>query len=384
MKILVAPDSFKGSLSSTEVIEIVERAIYRHFKDAEIIKLPIADGGEGTVEAITSMCAGEYRTAEVLDPLGRPIIATYGIINNGKTAVIEMAEASGIMLLSEDERNPLITTTYGTGELIEAALDEGIRDIIIGIGGSATNDGGIGAAAAVGVKFLDAQGDEVGHGGRELGKIKHIDISHIDPRLEECYIEVVCDVTNPLTGQDGATFVYGQQKGAREWELCSLEAGMKSYRALLGELTGEDIGGNAGAGAAGGLGVALLTFFGARLTPGIDAILDIVDFESLLDGVDLVITGEGNMDGQSIYGKVPVGIGRRCKKINIPVLAIAGGMGEGAQNVYDHGVDSVMVTVNKSMPLDEAMDNAQELLYDAVDRALRMILIGMHIEGSKL
>lgn len=384
MKILIAPDSFKGSLSSTEIIEIVERAIYTHFQDAEIIKVPIADGGEGTVEAIVTACAGTYHTTEVLDPLLRPITATYGIINDGRTAVIEMAEASGIMLLKEEERNPLITTTYGAGQLIKKALDEGIRDIIMGIGGSATNDGGIGAAMALGVKFLDAQGTEVGHGGRELAKIQSIDISCLDPRLKECTIDVICDVTNPLTGADGATFVYGPQKGAREWELCGLEAGMKNYRARLEELIGEDIGAVAGAGAAGGLGAALLTFFGARLSPGIDTVLDIVDFENLLKDVDLVITGEGNIDGQSIYGKVPVGVGRRCKRFNIPVLAIVGGMGVDAQRVYTHGIDSIMVTINKSMSIDEAIERAEELLYDSVDRALRMIEIGMHIKEAKL
>lgn len=384
MKILIAPDSFKGSLSSTEIIEIVERVVYTHFQDAEIIKVPIADGGEGTVEAIVTACAGTYHTTEVLDPLLRPVTATYGMINDGKTAVIEMAEASGIVLLKEEERNPLIASTYGTGQLIKTVLDEGIRDIIIGIGGSATNDGGIGAAMALGAKFLDSQGVEVGHGGRELANIKSIDISYLDPRLKECSIDVICDVTNPLTGKDGATFIYGPQKGAREWELCGLEAGMKNYRARIEELTGQDIGAVAGAGAAGGLGAALLTFFNAHISPGIDTVLDIVDFENLLEGVDLVITGEGNMDGQSIYGKVPVGIGSRCRKFNIPVLAIVGGMGTDAQRVYTHGIDSIMVTVNKSMPLDEAIERAEELLYDSVDRALRIIEIGMHIKASKL
>lgn len=383
MKVLIAPDSFKGSLSSYEIIDIVERAVYKHFEDAEVIKLPIADGGEGTVEAIVTACAGMYCTEEVLDPLCRPITATYGIINGGRTAVIEMAEASGIMLLEEEEKNPLIATTYGTGQLIKAALDKGIRDIIIGIGGSATNDGGIGAAKAVGVKFLDAQGKEVGHGGRELENIKNIDISGLDPRLKDSSIKVICDVTNPLLGEDGATFVYGPQKGVREWELCKLEAGMRNYGALLKELAGEDVGEVAGAGAAGGLGVALLTFFGAHLAPGIDTILDIVNFEKLLEDVDLVITGEGNMDGQSIYGKVPVGIGRRCKKQNIPVLAIVGGMGDDAQKVYDYGIDSIMVTVNRSMSLDEAIERAEELLYDGIDRALRMIGMGMYIGGAK-
>lgn len=379
MRVLIAPDSFKGSLSSMEVIDIVERAVRRNFKGADIIKLPIADGGEGTVEAIVTACAGAYREVTVLDPLLRQVTARYGIINNGKTAVIEMAEASGIMLLKQGELNPLIATSYGTGQLIREALDEGIRDIIIGIGGSGTNDGGMGAAMALGVKFLDAEGLELGHGGRELANIARIDMSGLDPRLGECSIEVICDVTNPLTGEDGATFVYGPQKGVREWELCALESGMKNYRRRLDELIGKDIGGVAGAGAAGGLGAALLGFLNARLSPGIDTVLSILDFEALLQGVDLVITGEGNMDGQSIYGKVAVGIGRICKEYNIPVLAIVGGMGRDAQRVYEYGIDSIMVTVNRSMSLDAAIAGAEELLYDSVDRALRMVSIGMHI-----
>ncbi|NMA96173.1 MAG: glycerate kinase [Clostridiales bacterium] len=383
MNILIAPDSFKGSLSSMEIINTVKKAIHAHFKDARVIDVPIADGGEGTVEAIVTACRGSYKKTSVLDPLLREITATYGVIDNGKTAIIEMAEASGLMLLKQEERDPLKTSTYGTGQLIKRVLDEGIRNIIIGIGGSSTNDGGIGAAMALGVNFLDADGNEIGHGGKELLKIETIDISNLDPRLKDCNIKVICDVTNPLTGKEGATFIYGGQKGANKEILHILEEGMVHYRHKLEKLMGEDVGSIEGAGAAGGLGAALLAFFKARLLPGIETVLDIIDFESLLQDVDLVITGEGNIDGQSIYGKVPVGVGKLCKEKNIPVLAIVGGMGVGAQDVYNYGIDSIMVTVNKSMALDEAMNTAEKLLYDSADRALRMIKMGMRIQASK-
>lgn len=380
MKIVLAPDSFKGSFSSLEVIEHLEEVARRHFSPLEVVKVPIADGGEGTVDALVTAAKGEYRTVEVMGPLPEMRVkAKYGIIH-GKTAVIEMAQASGLPLIPTGKRDPLNATTYGTGELIRKALDEGIRDFIIGIGGSATNDGGIGAAQALGVKFLDRFGKEVGLGGKQLQHIEKIILDNMDPRIKESTITVICDVSNPLTGPHGATAVYGPQKGVTEETFNILESGMKNYERLIKETTGMDMSKVPGSGAAGGLGAALVAFFGAVLKPGIDTILDYVRFEELIEGADLVITGEGRIDGQSLYGKVPVGIARRCKSKGVKVIAIVGGMGPGAQKVYDCGIASIMPIVNAPISLDEAIARSQELLKDAADRIFRFIKLGMELK----
>lgn len=380
MKIVLAPDSFKGSFSSLEVIEHLEEVARRHFSPLEVVKVPIADGGEGTVDALVTAAKGEYRTVEVMGPLPEMRVkAKYGIIH-GKTAVIEMAQASGLPLIPTGKRDPLNATTYGTGELIRKALDEGIRDFIIGIGGSATNDGGIGAAQALGVKFLDRFGKEVGLGGKQLQHIEKIILDDMDPRIKESTITVICDVSNPLTGPHGATAVYGPQKGVTEETFNILESGMKNYERLIKETTGMDMSKVPGSGAAGGLGAALVAFFGAVLKPGIDTILDYVRFEELIEGADLVITGEGRIDGQSLYGKVPVGIARRCKSKGVKVIAIVGGMGPGAQKVYDCGIASIMPIVNAPISLDEAIARSQELLKDAADRIFRFIKLGMELK----
>jgi len=383
MKILLAPDSFKGSLSSLEVIKILKRSARRVFPSADFIEVPIADGGEGTVDALVLAGEGEYREKLVKDPLGRPVKARYGIIRQ-QTAVIEMAQASGLPLLSTEERNPLITTSFGTGELIRAALDEGIRDIIIGIGGSATNDGGIGAVQALGIKFMDAQGKELGFGGRELARIESISMEGLDPRIKESQITVICDVTNPLTGEKGATAVYGPQKGATEEMLKELEAGMKHYARLLREATGLDMDRIPGSGAAGGLGAALVGFLHAVLKPGAETILDLVGFDELLEGVDLVVTGEGKIDGQSLYGKTPLGVAERCRRKGIPVIAMAGMIGEDASKLYEHGIDSIMSTYKENLPLEKAMERAAELLEDAGERMFRLIRVGMGIQDKRM
>lgn len=379
MKILFAPDSFKGTMSSMRVIELLADAAKRTFPDSQLVTVPIADGGEGTVEALVTAAGGQYRTVNVTGPLGEKVSAVYGVIG-GKTAVIEMAQASGIMLLKEEEKNPLHTTTYGTGELIKAALDHGIRRLVIGIGGSATNDGGIGAAQALGVRFLDRNTSDVGYGGRNLCNIARIDVSNMDPRIKECEISVICDVSNPLTGPAGATYVYGPQKGAGKECLELLESGMENYLQVIKQCIGMDMNQVPGSGAAGGLGAAMVAFFGARLKSGIDTILDFVDFESLLKDVDLVVTGEGKIDSQSAYGKVPVGIAKRCKSKGIKVIAIAGCMGKDARRVFDYGIDSIMVTVNNNLSLEEALLRAGEDLFDAADRMFRLIKLGMDLK----
>ncbi len=382
MKILLAPDSFKGTLTSMEVIELLAEAAKEHFSPLEVVKVPIADGGEGTVDSLATATGGEYRQVEVTGPVeGSRIQARYGIIG-GKTAVIEMAQASGIILIAPEQRDPLTATTFGTGELIKAALEEGIRDFLIGIGGSATNDGGVGAAQALGVSFTDEKGLEIGVGGKELARIRKIDLIQLDPRIGESRITVICDVSNPLTGPKGATAVYGPQKGVTEALFPSLEEGMKNYEKLIKEATGLDMSMIPGTGAAGGLGAALVAFLGAALKPGIDTILDYVNYEKLLEGVDLVVTGEGRIDGQSVYGKVPVGVAKRSKLKNVPVAVITGGMGHEAQKVYDFGIDSIMPLFNRDMTLEEALSNSEKLMRDAADRMFRFIKIGMSIKTA--
>lgn len=375
MKILLAPDSFKGSLTSSEVITCLEKASKMHFPNAIIIKVPIADGGEGTVDSLVTAGNGEYREVVVTGPNAKKVKARYGILK-GKTAILEMAQASGIALLNGEEKNPLITTTYGTGEMIKAVLDEGIRDIVIGIGGSATNDGGVGAAQALGISFTKEDGEEIEFGGKELIKIRNISMENLDPRIKDTKITVICDVNNPLTGTVGATMVYGPQKGANEKMLLELEEGMENYASIIKKQLKKDINTIPGAGAAGGLGGGLVGLLGGILKPGIDTILELIDFQSLLEGVDLVVTGEGKIDSQSIYGKVPIGIARYCKKRGIRVVALVGVMGEGVQELYSCGIDSIMTAVNRDMTIEDALTTAEELLMNAADRMFRFIRVG--------
>ncbi len=376
MRIIVAPDSFKGSLSAVSAADAIERGILEVFPDARVFKIPMADGGEGTLETLVKGTGGVLRDVTVTGPLGEPAAASYGILDNN-TAVIEMALASGLTLVPPDRRNPMITTTYGTGELIKAALDAGCRKIVIGIGGSATNDGGMGMAQALGVSFKDAGGKELGFGGGELARLALIDTSRLDPRIRDCEITAACDVTNPLCGETGASFVYGPQKGATPEMVRILDSNLRHYAQALKEQLGIDIAQIPGSGAAGGLGAGLMAFCGARLKSGIDTLLDAVGFDNLLPDADLVITGEGRIDGQSVYGKVPVGVARRAKKYGVPVIAIGGAIGSDAGPVYDCGVDALLGITHEPMPLEEAMERAEELLCRAAAGAMRILAVGM-------
>lgn len=375
MKVLVAPDSFKGSLTSGQIIELVEAAGKHVLPDCQVLKMPIADGGEGTVDALVEILKGEKRQLAVKNPLLETVYASYGIVN-GDTAVIEMAQASGLPLVDIDQRNPLYTSTYGTGELIRGVLEAGFRKIIIGIGGSATNDGGIGAMEALGAQFLDGQGQPVKAIGESLGAIETIDLSNLMPELKVADIQVMCDVDNPLTGQRGATFVYGPQKGGTAEILERLEAGMLHYERLIRRDLDIDLSQIPGAGAAGGLGGALMAFLGAKLKSGIETILEVVDFERVLGEVDLVVTGEGRLDRQSAYGKVISGIGKACLKQGVPVVALVGSIGEGAEAIYDCGISGIVPIVNGPMTLAEAMDKAQQLTLEGAERLFRLIKIG--------
>ena len=372
MKFLFASDSFKGTLSSRRTAELLTRAAQEIFPDCECRCLEVADGGEGTTEAVLSAAGGRRMEAMVCGPLWERRKACYAALD-GRRAVMEMAAASGLPLVPAELRDPRNTTSYGTGELIRDALDKGFRDLSIAIGGSATNDGGIGCMRALGVRFLDEDGNELSGCGGDLIKIRSIDRSGMDPRLRDTHITVMCDVTNPLCGENGATRTFGKQKGGTPEILDELEAGMKNYRELLRREFGIDMDEEPGAGAAGGLGAALLSFLRAELRSGIETVLDLIEFDKKLEGVSLVVTGEGRADWQSAFGKVMQGVGRRCLRQGVPAVAIVGSMGDGAEQIFDYGIESMITTVNGVMPLEEALERAEELYLGAARRLFRML-----------
>ncbi|HHW71766.1 MAG TPA: glycerate kinase [Firmicutes bacterium] len=376
MKIVLAPDSFKGSLSSTEAAEAMARGVRKVLPEAELVLLPLSDGGEGLVESLVVASRGEVVECEVTGPLGTPVKAKLGLMGGGKTAVIEMAQASGLILVPEEERNPLVTTTFGTGELIAKALDLGCEHLIIGIGGSATNDGGMGMAQALGVRFLDEQGELLGSGGAELARLAEIDVSRRDPRLDEVRIEVACDVTNPLTGPQGASHIYGPQKGATPEMVELLDAALNRYDQILKRDLGKDVGRIPGAGAAGGLGAGLMALLGGKLVSGIELVLDVLDFEGKAEGADLVLTGEGRFDGQSAYGKVPMGVAKRSRALDIPVVVIAGTVLPSAEVLHREGVTAYFSILNRPLSLKEAMEDAAELLEQQTAQVIRLFSAG--------
>lgn len=372
MKFLFASDSFKGTLSSRRTAELLTRAAQEIFPDCECRCLEVADGGEGTTEAVLSAAGGRRMEAMVCGPLWERRKVCYAALD-GRRAVMEMAAASGLPLVPAELRDPRNTTSYGTGELIRDALDKGFRDLSIAIGGSATNDGGIGCMRALGVRFLDGDGNELSGCGGDLIKIRSIDRSGMDPRLRDTHVTVMCDVRNPLCGENGATRTFGKQKGGTPEILDELEAGMENYRELLRREFGIDMDEEPGAGAAGGLGAALLSFLRAELRSGIETVLDLIEFDKKLEGVSLVVTGEGRADWQSAFGKVMQGVGRRCLRQGVPAVAIVGSMGDGADQIFDYGIESMITTVNGGMPLEEALERAEELYLGAARRLFRML-----------
>lgn len=376
MRILIAPNAFKGSISAYDAAKAIEEGIRRVMPDADCILLPIADGGDGTAEVLVHGTGGRFINAKVLNPLGRSIATTFALLSDGSTAMIEMANASGLRLITAAERNPLITTTYGTGQLMRAALNIGARKIIIGLGGSATVDGGAGMAQALGARLLDAQGEEIGYGGGSLTNLHAIDLSGLDPRLRECEIIAACDVDNPLVGEHGSAAVFGPQKGATPDMVTQLDANLAHFAHIIQRDLGVDVLRIPGGGAAGGIAAGLIAFCGARLYPGTDLVLDTMALDDHLQGVDLVITGEGRIDGQTAHGKAPVGVALRAKRYGIPVVALAGGIGDGAEALYAHGIDAVMPIVARPMPLEEAMQEARTLLRDTAERLIRVIRLG--------
>jgi glycerate kinase len=375
LKILVAPDSFKGSLTAMEAAENIKRGIHNFDSEINVDLLPMADGGEGTVQSLVDATDGEIIEKEVTGPLGDQVEAFYGLLGDKKTAVIEMAAASGLPLVPEEKKNPLKTTTYGTGELIASALEHGVEQIIIGIGGSATNDAGVGMAQALGAEILDAEGNQVDFGGGNLDQIESMNLNNLDSRLKDVEILAACDVDNPLYGEDGAAYVYAPQKGADTKMVEILDQNLRHFNQITIKELDKDTNKIPGAGAAGGLGAGLVAFLNAELKAGVDIVLEIIDFESRLKDVDLVITGEGMLDGQSIYGKTPVGVSRSAAKKDIPVIAVAGTLGRGVEKVLDHGINAYFSIIDRPAELKEIVERSPELLANLSEQVIRTIQI---------
>lgn len=376
MKILIAPDSFKESLTAMEVARQIEAGVRDAIPVAECRLAPMADGGEGTVTAMVAGLRGRLCRKMVTGPLGQAVDAFYGVSGDGHTAIIEMAAAAGLALVPPAQRDPSRTTSFGLGELITDALDQGARHLIIGIGGSATNDGGAGMAQALGIGLRDAAGETLPFGGGALGKLAEIDRSKLDKRLRECRIEVACDVDNPLTGPRGASAVFGPQKGADGAMVKRLDAGLSHFANMIKQQLGVDVATLPGGGAAGGLGAGLRAFLGAELRPGVEIIAQVVGLPALIDWADLIITGEGRLDGQSLGGKVPVGIARLAAPLGKPVIAIAGSLGDGLDRVREAGVAAMVSCVPGPCSLEAALDGAAENIRRTARNVAAMLRAG--------
>lgn len=376
MNILLAPDSFKDSLTAKEVCKSIEKGIKNYNSNIIVNSLPLADGGEGTVRSLVDATDGKIVYKTVTGPLGNEVEAFYGILGDKNTAVIEMASASGLPLVPKEKRNPLKTTTYGTGELIKAALSHDVKKIILGIGGSATTDAGVGMAQALGVKFLDKNNNEVGYGGKSLNNIEKINMNNLEKKIKNVEILVACDVDNPLYGKKGAAYVYSPQKGADQKMVEKLDKNLRHFSKMVEKYLNKNVNQIAGAGAAGGLGAGLVAFLGAELKNGIEIILDIVNFDQRLKNVDLVITGEGMLDKQSVYGKTPVGVAKRAQKHKIPVIVIAGSLGEGVDKVLENGIDAYFSIIDKPDSLDNIINRTDKLLIDISEQIIRTYLLG--------
>ena len=376
MKIVIAPDKFRGSLTASEATDAIATGVRRADRSAEVVTVPMADGGEGTVEALVAATGGEIREITVSGPLGDPLAARFGILGDGQTAALEMASASGLNLLSPDRRDPLRAATRGTGELVLAAIDAGAVQIVVGIGGSATNDGGAGFAQALGFRLLDDAGRELPGGGGSLDRLARIDDSGRDRRIADVRIQVACDVDNPLCGRRGASSVFGPQKGATPEMVARLDRNLAHLADVMARDLGREVRDLPGAGAAGGLGAGLMAFAGATLEPGVDLVARAVGLEAVIQGADLVLTGEGAIDGSSASGKTAVGVARIARGLGVPCIGLAGGIGPGADAVLTLGIDAYLSLCNRPMTLAEALAHAAELLADAAEHAVRIFLLG--------
>ena len=378
MRIVVAPNAFKGSLSALAAAKAIADGIRLADPDADLTLVPIADGGDGTVDALVAGADGQHRVLRVRGPLTDPVDADYGVIDGGKTAVIEMAKAAGLALLPQDKRDPRVTTTYGVGELLQQAYEGGARHFIVGIGGSATNDGGAGMAQALGYHLLDAQGHELPPGGLALQNLARIHVGGVHANWNDAQVDVACDVTNPLTGPSGASAVYGPQKGATPEMVAELDAALKHFAEIIRRDLGVDVESLPGAGAAGGLGAGLVAFTGARLRPGAEMVMEALKLDDRIRGADLVITGEGRLDSQTArFGKGPAAVARHARKAGIPVVALAGGIADEAELALLF--DGLEATVVEPCTLEDAIAQAEPLLLRAANRVMRLLLAGRRL-----
>lgn len=375
MNIMILIDSFKGSMTSIEAGNAAKAGILKAHPDAEVTVRPLADGGEGTTDALIQGLGGERIELSVTGPMGTPVKACYGILGDGTTAVMEMAQAAGITLVDADKKNPGAATTYGVGEMIKDAVIRGCRKFIIGIGGSATNDGGLGMLKALGIKFLTEDGDDAGEGADALGRVQFVSLEHSLPMLKECDFQIACDVNNPLYGETGATYIYGKQKGVKEADMERIDTAMQHYARVTAERIEKDFSNEPGAGAAGGLGFAFISYLGARLVPGIELILDVIGFREDVKTADIVVTGEGRLDLQTAMGKAPVGVAKEAKKHGCKVLAFAGSVTKEAIACNDNGIDAFFPIVRRVCTLEEAMDceTAKQNLSDTAEQVFRLL-----------
>ena len=375
MKVVIAPDSYKGSLTAMEVANSIEEGIIKYNKNIEVVKVPMADGGEGTVQALVDATGGKIINLKVCDPLLREIDSFYGILGDGKTAIIEMAAASGLNLLHKNELNPLITSTYGTGQILNDAIEKGCRKIIVGLGGSATNDGGAGMLRALGIRFLNKDGRDIPEGGGVLKNLYKIDKKNFNTEILKCEIIVACDVDNTLCGINGATNVFGPQKGASEDDIRILDEGLSEYSKIIKREFGVDVLNVSGSGAAGGT-VAAFLVIGAKLESGVDIVIRETNLVEALKDSDIVFTGEGRIDFQTKFGKAPYGVAKEAEKIGLPVIAICGEIGEGYDELYNHGFTSIFSIVNKPMTLEDSIKDSKKLINDVSERVIRLICEG--------
>ena len=375
MKVVIAPQGFKGGISGLEAAQAIARGVAAAVPDAEMVLAPVADGGDGTLNALVDATGGQVFNRTVTGPLGQPLEAQWGVMGDGRTAVIEMALASGLALVPQRRRNPRITTTAGTGEVLKEALDQGFDRVVVGLGGSATNDGGAGLATALGARFLDANGRLLPPGGAALSRLERIDTSGLHPRLGETSIVAATDVTNPLCGPDGASAVFGPQKGASEEVVRELDAALANFARIVERDLGVDVADRPGAGAAGGLGAGLMAFAGAQLQSGIDMVCQVLDFDSRLEGADLVITGEGRADRSTIFNKAPVGVARHAEAHGVPTVLLAGGLGPGYEELYGHGIAAVLCIADRPMSFEQSLARTGELLESAAEQTMRLVMV---------
>ena len=381
MKIVIAPQTFKGSISALDAALAIRTGVLNILPDSESVLVPVADGGDGTLETLVEGSGGTIRTTSVMGPLGEQRQADWGALGDGVTAVIEMARTSGLALVPIDARDPMNSTAYGLGEAIRTALDEGFRTFIVGIGGSATNDAGAGMAQALGVSLTDKSGNILRPGGAALASLDHIDLTDLDNRISDSEFMVACDVTNPLTGPEGASEIYGPQKGATSEMVAELDSALCNFADVVRRDLGVDVEPMQGSGAAGGLGGGMVAFLNAELRAGVDIIMDVVNIEQQLVGADLVITGEGELDYQTVYNKAPIGVAQRARRLGVPVVAIAGTLGDRYELVHEHGIDGALSIPTGPMTLEDSSERAAELLTQATERMLRLMLTGARVFG---